>query len=288
MKMLIGVTGANGNLGRLVIAELRKRVSPDQIVALARSPEKVAHSDVDVRAFDYEKKDALAPALDGIDTLIMISSTGAGTRVAQHRNVIQAAQAAGIKRIIYTGVLHTDTSSWALVKDHKITEADLKETGIPVTVMRHSIYSDVYVPRIAEAVMKGAFIGSVADGRTASASRADLAEALAIVATSAQEQSFKVYELAGDDAWTMEELAEETSLQLGAPIPYRNLSTGEHVAELVAQGVPEERAPMIVGLDTAMRQGSMFDDSHALSTLLGRPTASLKDLVAQGIKAAAQ
>ena len=285
--MIIGVTGASGNLSRFVIGELKKWVGLDQIVALARSPEKVGHSDVDVRAFDYEKKDALVPALAGIDTLIMISSTG-GTRVAQHRDVIQAAQTAGVTRIIYTSVLHTDTSSWALVNDHKITEAGLKEAGIPVTVMRHSIYSDIYVPRIAEAVMKAAFIGSAADGRVAPAARSDLAEALAIVAMSDQEQRFQVYELAGDDAWTMDELAAEASRQLGAPIPYRNLSTSEHVAELVAQGVPEERAPLIVRTDTAMRQGSMFDDSHELSTLLGRPTVSLKDLVARGIKAAAR
>lgn len=286
--MTIGVTGANGKLGQLVIAQLKKRNSANDIVALARSPEKVTNPEIQVRVFDYEDKDALAPALDGIDTLIVISSVGAGKRVAHHSNVIAAAKAAGVSHILYTGVLHTDTSSWALVNDHKVAEAELKESGVPATVMRHSVYSDAYIPRIAEAVKKGYYVGSVGAGRTASASRADLAEALAIVATSGGAQGFRIHELAGDDAWTMEELAAETSRQTARRIPYRDLSPEDHVAELVAQGVPADRAPLIAGLDAAMRQGAMFDESRELSKLLGRPTASLKDLVAEGIASAAQ
>ena len=286
--MVVGVTGASGQLGQLVIAELKKRIGADRIIALARSPEKVSDNHVSTRAFDYERKEALTPALQGIDTLIIISSVGPGKRVVHHSNVIEAAKVAGIAHILYTSVLHTDTSSWALVNDHKITEAELRDSGVPTTIMRHSIYSDIYIPRIAEAVKKGYYYGSVGKGRTASASRADLAEALAIVATSEHPQGYKVLELAGDDAWMMEELAAETSLQMARWIPYRNLSTEEYVAELVAQGTPEDRASIIVGLDTVMREGALFDDTKALSNVLGRPTASLKELVAMGIKAAGQ
>lgn len=285
--MTIGVTGASGKLGHLVLSELTKRIESREVVALARSPEKVAVDNIEVRAFDYEKESMLCPALEGVNTLVLVSSTGPG-RVVQHRNVIQAAQAAGVKHIVYTGVLHTDTSTWALAKDHKVAEADLQDAAMPVSVMRHSIYSEIYIPRIAEAVRTGSYIGSVGPGRTASASRADLAEALAIVAIAPAPQGLVIHEMAGDEAWTMEDLAVETSRQIGRAITYRDLSPEAHLAELVGQGIPENRAALSVSLDAAMRQGSVDDDSHELSRILGRPTASLKNLVAQGIQAASQ
>ncbi|HIV76179.1 MAG TPA: SDR family oxidoreductase [Candidatus Sphingomonas excrementigallinarum] len=276
--MTIAVTGATGQLGRLIIESLKSKVAADGIVALVRSPEKAGDLGVEARAFDYSRADQLAPALAGVDTLMLVSSSEIGQRAVQHRNVIEAAKQAGVGRIVYTSVLHADTSPLDLAAEHRETEAAFAEAGIPTTILRNGWYSENYAGSIQGALMSGALVGSAGEGRVSSAARADYAEAAATVLTSAGHEG-KTYELAGDVAWTLPNLAAEISLQTGRDIPYKDLPEADYAAVLKGAGVPEGFAHAIAGWDVAASKGALFDDGHQLSALIGRPTTPLAQTV---------
>ncbi|SIR57258.1 NAD(P)H dehydrogenase (quinone) [Aeromonas sp. RU39B] len=278
---MIVVTGASGQLGRLVIASLLKRVPANQIVAAVRSPEKVADLaalGVIVKQADYSQPDALEQAFAGADKVLLISSSEVGQRLAQHRNVIDAAKRAGVSLIAYTSLLHADRSPLALADEHKATEAYLAGSGIPFVLLRNGWYSENYLASVPAALAHDAFIGCAGEGRIASAARADYADAAAVVLTRA-EQAGKVYELAGDEAYTLSELASELSRQAGKPVPYVNLPEAEFKGALLGAGLPEPLADLLANSDSGASQGGLFDDSHTLSALIGRPTTSLSTLI---------
>lgn len=278
---MIVVTGASGQLGRLVIASLLKRVPANQIVAAVRSPEKVADLaalGVIVKQADYSQPDALEQAFAGADKVLLISSSEVGQRLAQHRNVIDAAKRAGVSLIAYTSLLHADRSPLALADEHKATEAYLAGSGIPFVLLRNGWYSENYLASVPAALAHDAFIGCAGEGRIASAARADYADAAAVVLTRA-EQAGKVYELAGDEAYTLSELASELSRQAGKPVPYVNLPEAEFKGALLGAGLPEPLADLLANSDRGASQGGLFDDSHTLSALIGRPTTSLSTLI---------
>lgn len=278
---MIVVTGASGQLGRLVIASLLKRVAANQIVAAVRSPEKVADLaalGVIVKQADYSQPDALEQAFAGADKVLLISSSEVGQRLAQHRNVIDAAKRAGVSLIAYTSLLHADRSPLALADEHKATEAYLAGSGVPFVLLRNGWYSENYLASVPAALAHDAFIGCAGEGRIASAARADYADAAAVVLTRA-EQAGKVYELAGDEAYTLSELASELSRQAGKPVPYVNLPEAEFKGALLGAGLPEPLADLLANSDSGASQGGLFDDSHTLSALIGRPTTSLSTLI---------
>ncbi|MGN8119856.1 SDR family oxidoreductase [Labrys sp. 22185] len=279
--MTIGVTGAAGQLGRFVLASLRKR-GAGNVVALVRSQDKAVDLGVQVREADYDVVATLDSSLKGIDTLLLISSSEVGKRKAQHANVIAAAARQGVKHIVYTSLLRADSSPLSLAEEHLATEKDLKASGLPVTILRNSWYTENYTGSIGGALAGGAFIGSAGDGRISSAARADYAEAAAIVLTS-DGHIGRTYELAGDTSYTLTELAAEISRQSGRDIPYRNLSVADYAAVLAGFGLPEPLAHAIAGWDFGASQGGLFDDGHELSRLLGRPTTSLGVSVAEAL-----
>lgn len=278
---MIVVTGASGQLGRLVIASLLKRVPANQIVAAVRSPEKVADLaalGVIVKQADYSQPDALEQAFAGAEKVLLISSSEVGQRLAQHRNVIDAAKRAGVSLLAYTSLLHAERSPLALADEHKATEAYLASSGVPFVLLRNGWYSENYLASVPAALAHDAFIGCAGDGRIASAARADYAEAAAVVLTR-PEQAGKVYELAGDEAYTLSELASELSRQAGKPVPYVNLPEAEFKGALLGAGLPEPLADLLANSDSGASQGGLFDDSHTLSALIGRPTTSLSTLI---------
>lgn len=272
--MTIAVTGATGQLGRLVIAKLQLKVPASDIIALARSPEKAGDLGVTVRTADYTRPETLAAALAGVDTLLLISSSEIGKRAAQHHNVITAAKQAGIKRIVYTSLLRADTSPLSLAIEHKETEQELAASGIPFTVLRNGWYHENYTGSIGGALAGGALIGSAGSGKIASAARADFADAAVAVLTS-QGHDGKIYELAGDDAYTLADLAAEVSRQAGKTIGYKNLSESDYAAALAGFGLPKEIAAAIASWDVDASKGALFDDGKQLSALIGRPTTPI-------------
>lgn len=282
--MTIAVTGSTGQLGRLVIATLKEKVPASEIVALARSAEKAADLGVTIREADYGSVDRLEEALQGVDTLLLISSSEVGHRAAQHRNVIQAAKSAGVSRIVYTSLLHADTSPLSLAEEHKDTEAALAASGLRYTILRNGWYTENYTGSIPAALANGAFVGCAGEGRISSASRADYARAAAEVVTS-EGHDGKVYELSGDESYSLAELAAEVSRQTGKDIPYRDLSETEYANILKGAGLPEGLALAIASWDKGASQGALYDDGNALSTLLGHPTTPLRDAVEKALKA---
>ena len=283
---MIVITGASGQLGRLVITELLKTVPASQIVAAVRHPGKasdLAALGVELRVADYNEPATLDSAFADADRLLLISSSEVGQRVAQHRNVIDAAKRAKVGLIAYTSILHADSSPLALAAEHQQTEALLKASGVPHVLLRNGWYTENYLASIPPALQHGVFIGSAGDGRIASAARADYAAAAAAVLTRA-DQAGKVYELAGDEAYTLSELAAQITRQSGKTVAYQNLSQADFRAALLGAGLPEPIADLLAASDVGAAQGGLFDDSHQLSRLIGRPTTPLATLVAAALQ----
>ena len=282
--MKIGITGATGHLGRLVVDKLKGKTAVENIVALVRSPEKAADLGVEARTFDYNNPAQMGGALEGIDHLLLISGSEIGQRATQHKNVIDAAQKAGIKWIVYTSLLHADTSSLSLAGEHLETEAYLKAADIPYTLLRNGWYTENYTGSISGALAGGAFVGSAGDGKISSAARDDYAAAAVAVLTGEGHEG-KVYELAGDTAYTLTDLAAEISKQTGKKIPYQNLPEKEYAGVLKKFGLPESIAEAIASWDTSASKGDLFDNEKQLSQLIGRPTTPMSDSVKEALKA---
>ncbi|NYT39373.1 SDR family oxidoreductase [Sphingomonas sp. R-74633] len=278
--MTTAITGATGQLGRLITQKLKDKLPADQIVALVRSPEKAANLGVTARTFDYDRPETLAPALAGVDTLLLISGSEVGKRGPQHAAVIAAAKQAGVGRIVYTSLLRADTTPLSLGIEHSETERAILASGIPHTILRNGWYVENYASGVAAALAHGALIGAAGDGRIAAAARADYADAAVAVLTGPGHDG-KTYELAGDTAFTLTDLAAELSRQTGRDIPYNNLSATNYAAALAGTGLPAPVADMLAGWDVDTSNGALFDDNGQLSKLIGHPTTSLAD----GVKA---
>ena len=274
---MIVITGASGQLGRLVIQSLLTKVPASRIVAAVRNPQKasdLAALGVQIRRADYTDSAFLDAAFQGAEKVLLISSSEVGQRLAQHRNAIDAARRAGVSLLAYTSLLHADTSPLGLAGEHVATEAWLAQSGVPFVLLRNGWYTENYLASIPPALQHGAFIGSAGEGRIASAARADYAEAAAVVLTTPG-QSGKVYELAGDEAYTLAEFSAELSSQSGKAIPYVDLPENDYKAALIGAGLPEPIAGLLADSDSGAAKGGLFDDTRQLGTLIGRPTTPL-------------
>lgn len=278
---MIALTGATGQLGQFVVEELLKTVASKQIVAIVRNPAKaeyLSQQGILVRQADYGDQAALTQALAGVDKLLLISSSEVGQRAVQHRNVINAAKAAGVKFIAYTSLLHADTSPLGLHVEHVETEKMLADSGIPYALLRNGWYSENYLASAPAALAHGVFIGAAGEGKIASATRADYAAAAARV-ISEEGHAGKIYELAGDTAWTLSELAALLSKASGKNVVYQNLTEADFAAALKEVGLPEVFANLLADSDASAAKGGLFDDSKTLSKLIGRPTTPITDSV---------
>ena len=276
---MIAVTGATGHLGRLVIEKLLATHNAQDLVAIVRNPTKaqtLADKGVQVREADYGNPAALASALQGVEKLLLISSSEVGQRAVQHRNIIDAAKSAGVQLIAYTSLLRADSSPLALHVEHVATENALAQSGVPYVLLRNGWYSENYLASVPAALEHGAFIGSAGEGKIASATREDYAEAAAKV-LSLDNQAGKVYELAGDSAWTLAELTEKISALTGKTVVYNNLSEADFAAALQGAGLPEGFARLLADSDVGASKGGLYDDGHQLSRLIGRPTTTIDD-----------
>lgn len=283
---MIAVTGASGQLGHLVIQSLLAKVPASEIVATVRRPERAADLaalGVQLRQADYADAASMTTAFQGVEKVLLISSSEVGQRAVQHRNVIDAARKAGVSLLVYTSLLHADTSPLALADEHKATEAYLAQSGIPTVLLRNGWYTENYLASIPPALQHGAFIGSAGEGRIASAARADYAEAAAAVLTTPGHAG-KTYELAGDASYTLAEFAAELSRQSGKPIPYVDLPEAEFKAALVGAGLPEPLAGLLADSDRGASRGGLFDGGRQLGALIGRATTPLSALISAALK----
>jgi NAD(P)H dehydrogenase (quinone) len=283
---MIVITGASGQLGRLVIARLLETVPASQIIAAVRDPKKVADlaaKGVQVRQADYSQPATLDVAFKDAEKVLLISSSEVGQRLVQHQAVIDAAKRQGVKLLGYTSVLHASDSKLGLAEEHRQTEAALARSGVPTVVLRNGWYHENYTAGVAQALANGAHLGSAGEGRISSASRADYAAAAAAVLTSNEDQGGKVYELAGDESYTLSDFAAEIARQSGKPVVYTDLPQADYKAALLQAGLPEFVAQLLADSDAAAAKGALLDDSRQLSQLIGRPTTPLASAIAEAL-----
>ena len=276
--MKIAITGAAGQLGRLVVDELKRQMDDFGIVAIVRSAPKAQDLGVEIKVADYDVPDAMEKALIGIDRLLLISGSEVGKRITQHSNIIQAANKAGVKWIVYTSLLHADRSSLSLADEHVATENLLKTSGIPHTILRNGWYTENYTGSVHAAVNAGALLGSAGEGKISAAARIDYAVAAARVISN-DAYIGKTFELSGDLYFTLADLAAEVSKQTGKNIIYRNLSEQEYVETLLGFGIPDQLAYAIAGWDVSASKGDLFNQGHDMSDIIGRDTTSLSESI---------
>lgn len=279
---MIAITGATGQLGRLVIQQLLQTLPAEQLIAAVRSPEKATDLQalgVQVREADYSNPQTLRTAFAGVNKLLLISSSEVGQRAAQHANVIAAARDAGVALLVYTSILHADSSPLPLAEEHKATEQALAASGLPYTLLRNGWYTENYAASVPAALQFGVVLGAAGEGRIASAARADYAAAAAQVMLS-DNQAGKVYELAGDDSYTLSEFAGAIAQISAKNVSYNDMSEADFTVALTQAGLPAPLATMLAESDTGASKGGLFDDSHSLSTLIGRPTTPYQEVIA--------
>ncbi|MFE2760076.1 SDR family oxidoreductase [Streptomyces halstedii] len=285
--MSIVVTGATGALGRLVVEHLLATVPAERITAVVRDKEKAAEAaarGVEIRVADYDRPETLADAFRAGDRVLLISGSEVGRRVAQHTAVIDAAKAAGVAQLAYTGILGGPDADFLLAAEHKETERLILASGLPHTFLRNGWYTENYTANLAPVLAHGAVVGNAGDGRIASASRADFAAAAVTVLTG-EGHLGAAYELSGDTAWSLDEYAAQVAAATGKEITYSRVPAAAHQEILVGAGVPEAFAAILVDVDEAIGRGLLAGTSGDLARLIGRPTTPLADTVASAVAA---
>ncbi|WP_440555934.1 SDR family oxidoreductase [Streptomyces sp. SCPE 10] len=279
--MPIVVTGATGQLGRLAVEALLRRGTPAaDIIATGRDLTRIkdlADRGITVRRADFADADSLAEAFAGADRLLLISaSVPVDERVANHRRVIDAAASAGVSLVAYTSTTHADTATTVIGATHGETEEYLRDRGIPSVLLRNGWYLENYTSQLPQILRNGAVVGAAGEGRISAASRADYAEAAAAVLTT-EGHTGAVYELGGDESFTLTELAAAISAAAGKQVTYTDLPVTDFARVLAAAGLPAELAEVLADADRGMNRGEMFTDSGDLHRLIGRPPVTLAE-----------
>ncbi|MFI8633736.1 SDR family oxidoreductase [Microbacterium sp. NPDC077663] len=274
--MTILVTAAGGHLGHLVVdALLARGAAPDTIVAGARTVSKAADlADKGVRVvpLDYTVPESIDAALEGVDTVLLVSGSEPGGRLEGHRNVIDAAARAGVAKLVYTSATHADTSDLILAPDHKATEEAITASGLPAVILRNNWYIENYAGDLATAAQTGVLSAAVGDGAVAAAARADYAEAAAVVLLEDGHLG-RTYELGGPRA-TYSDIAAAMGEVLGREVVYTPVTADDLAARLASFGLDEGTVGFVVTLDTDISRGVLDVASSDLTDLIGRPTTS--------------
>lgn len=287
--MLI-VTGANGKLGRLVVEKLLERVPAAQVGVSVRDPSEARELEargVRVRRGDYADPPTLARAFEGASRVLLVSSNTAGAQaLAQHRAAIDAAKAAGARRIFYTShVGASATSAFAPMRDHHATEAVLRESGVPFTALRNGFYASSAVQMFGAALATGE-LAAPEDGPVAWTAHDDLAEATAIVMSKEGPAESETLELTADAAFDLAQVAATASEVMERPVRRVVVSEDAYRTAMVGRGVPEAQAQMLVGIFGASRRGDFARVVPTLAELLGRaPMAFRRALEAHARRA---
>ena len=278
---VIAVTGASGKLGRATVGYLLERkVAPDSIVAVVRDVQKVADfaaRGVQVRRGEYTDASSLGTAFRGIDRLLFISTNVFGEeRMLQHRNIVDAARAAGVGHITYTSVIKPAAiAKFAGSPSHFQTEGLIRDSGIAHTFFRNNLYLDIVPFMFGEALQTGVLEHNGGEGRIGFVARDDIAGALAAV-MSGGEHANREYPITAVAPYGLDAVAGALGSAGGRPVTYRRLSSEEFRKALAAKGLPPPVVEMTVALGEAIRAGEFDAGSPQLERLLGRTPATLE------------
>jgi NAD(P)H dehydrogenase (quinone) len=278
--MTIAITGASGQLGRLTAEALLDRVTPSDLVLVTRSPEAIAdlaERGADVRAGDFDDPASLAGAFEGVERLLLISASVIGARVHQHRAAIDAAVAAGVRSVAYTGIGNPSHSNpGAAARDHRETEEALLASGLGWTFLRNGIYAESLLQGAGAAIASGQLITNAGEGRTAYVARADCAASAAAVLTGDGHDG-KAYDITSADALNPAEVAALLSELSGRPVEPAYLSDEEWIATMVEHaGMPEPLARDIATFGIAARMGYLGAVSTTVTELIGREPVGVR------------
>jgi NAD(P)H dehydrogenase (quinone) len=279
---MIIVTGANGQLGRAVTERLLERVPAGQVGVSVRDPEKargLEQQGVRVRPGDFTDPGSLAHAFEGASKVLIVSMDRAGEQaVRHHRTAIEAAVAAGVKRILYTSHMGANPASpFRPMRDHAAAEAMLRDSGVPFTALRNGFYATSAAMQLDAALETGELV-TPEDGPVAWTAQADLAEAAALALTE-EDLDGVTPPLTGPEAIDMAGIAAIVTQLTGRPVRRVTVSDADYRSHLLARGLPDRAADLLLGMFAASRQGDFAPTDPALARLLGRPTATLADVL---------
>ncbi len=269
------ITGANGQLGRLIVEEVLRRAPDAPLAVSVRDPEAAADLSargVDVRRGDYHDLASMRAAFTGVDRLLLMPTPtpDPDARVAEMLPVAQAAADAGVKHIVYPGAAEVEGLDFPLLSAHTRVFEGIEATGVPATHLRHGIYTEIIAGDVAGAIAAGELAAPVGDARVAPVLRTDLAAAIATVLLEDGHEG-KVYDLTGQDAVTWTDLAALASERAGKPIAYRPIDDTEAEARMTAAGLPAAFIPAMLGFYAAYRVGWSGTPSGDIERLAGRP-----------------
>lgn len=280
------VTGATGQLGRLIVSHLidSQGVEPANIVAGTRDTSKAADlaaRGIDIRRVDFNDATTMATAFAGIDCLLIISTDELGVpgkRLAQHKTAVEAAAKAGVGRIFYTSLPEAEASPVAFAPDHFGTEEAIRASGLPFTILRNSWYMENLFLALPHALASGSWYTSEGDGKTAYIAREDIARATAAALAHPVPESV-VYTLSGERAYSKAEIAALVSQATGKPLAVVPLSDEQLMQGMIAAGVPAAFAPTFVSFDTATRAGKLGVITDDARRLAGVPLMTLEQFI---------
>jgi NAD(P)H dehydrogenase (quinone) len=279
---MILVTGATGHLGSAVIQQLLKKLSASQIAAFVRDENKAGDlikQGVTIRVGTYDDTDSLDSAMQGVETVLLIAGTDEENRVRQHQNVIDAARKAHIQRMAYTSRALKDRATLVnrLMDGHFQTEDYIKESGLPYTLFRNSLYLDA-IPQFVggDAVFERGIYVPAGQGGVALALRREMGEAMANALTSEREGNL-TYQLTGSQSYSFYDVAAALTDLSGKSVTYTPADPATFEAQLIGRGLPDVVARRIAGFITDIANGQEDAISPDLEKLLGRKPAALKD-----------
>lgn len=277
---MILITGATGHLGGHVLENLLKKTDASNIAVLVRDENKAADlkaKGVEIRVGNFNDATSLVNAFNGIDKMLLISSSDLEDRLGQHKNVIDAAKNAGVKHIVYTGVSMVDINNSALkdfMIDHYQTQDYIKASGMKYTFLQHNLYADVLPMFIGEHVLETGIFFPAGTGKVPFALRSEMGEAAANVLTTDGHED-KTYRISSGQTYSFNDVAEGISKASGKEITYTDADPAQFTEVLKGAGVPEGMIHFSLGFAAAMKNNDFNIVTNDLETLLGRKPADL-------------
>lgn len=283
---MIAITGATGQLGHATLQALLPQVALSELVAVVRDPQKAAAqlpAGVAVRPGDFNDPASLVTAFQGIDKLLFVSTSefDYATRVQQHQNVVEAAQQAGVRHVVYTSILNPSAEShFGSTRSHAATEVRLRASGLAYTFLRNTLYLDL-VPMFvgADALTSGRFYFAAGTGRVSFGLRAEMGQAAAnVLATKGHEN--KAYDLAPAPPYSFEDIATTLSEVTGQPVAYAPITNDQLTGGMREHQVPAPVVQMMGELARGIEANEFDSSTPDFEQLLGRRPTDLKTYLA--------
>ncbi|MCG6156815.1 SDR family oxidoreductase [Rubinisphaera margarita] len=258
----IAVTAASGHLGGEIVKAVVDLIGSNHVIGLARTPENAASLGVEIRPGDYESREQLENSLAGIETVLLVSGMDdPAKRIEQHRNVIEAAKAAGVRKLVYTSVQGAEqgTAFSPIVHSNRQTEQDVRESGLDWVIGRNGIYIEPDIDYLDTYRTQGEIANCAGDGKCGYTTRPELAAAYAHLLTESKHNG-QTYNLHGEPI-TQQQLTHFLNETFGTDLKYRSMSVEEYRQDRIAE-LGDFIGTVIAGIYEGIRNGALNNESH--------------------------